>query len=239
MVHGGSTLIPAQPRPEGTVTIGPVLSRKLSHLELNDPTVRELVKNFLEKESANWDRALDVSRPFSDLEKAWTELFDELRSSCDLDFTWLAAMDPRYIRAKVPNRAAKVTVDLGIFRRMYYDYALSFPCVQVCADVLRDRCGDALRELMDRRFEELPGMDGTSYPDSTWQELRGLNFRAFALLYCMQTVLFLADIVRSQAGQERASIVLGTCQDRLLHMVNTGVDEVARNAKKLYVVSSS
>lgn len=242
MARGASTLRTSQAIPEGTVTMGPVLDRKLVHFALNEPTVRKNVKTFLEKRSDKWERALNVSSPFSELEKAWRELVDELRFWCGLPFVWLAAVGPECLEESgecSENKPAELDVDLCVFRRIYYDYVLGFPCVKPCTDLELDRCGEALERLMKRRFQETPGMGDTSHRNATWQGLRGLNFRAFALLCCMQTVLFLTDIAGSQVGQERVSVALGTCQSRLLHMVNTGVDDVSLNAEKLYVVCSS
>lgn len=165
-----------------------------------------------------------------------------MRHRCGLKLVWLGGATSFDDFGREGNIPMGVPIDVQVFRRMYYEYALSFPCAQSCIQVRNtigfDLCGRSLEDLMKRRFNDVLGMGKISYPDSMWQELRGLNYRAFALLYVMHTVLFLADTVQSVTAQRRVSLMLGTCQDRLLHMVNTGVDNMSLNAGELYVVSS-
>lgn len=241
MVRGRSTVKPFQGCLEFKVTSGPGPVRKLFHLELNDPTVRRKLNEFLGKRSPAWFAAQNTRNPFLKLEKAWTELLEELRSDCNLGVTWLATLDSQLFGADQYDMPPEVQLDHGVFRRMYFDYVLGFPCADLCGQtrsvMAPDPCGDALGQLIKWRFNDGVGVEGSSDPEPTWRCLRGVNLRAFLLLCRMYTVVFLADMVDSRVGQERVSLVLGICRDRLLHLVNTGVDDVSRNTKSVYMVS--
>ena len=219
------------------------MSRRLLHVELQDPTVRRKLTEFLGKRSDTWFRAQDANAPISKLETAWRELWKKLCSDCNLGVASLATLDSALFGADQCNMAAEMRIDLPLFRRMYYDYALGSSCSDTCvgirSDLGLDPCGDVLQDAMKWRFDDVLGTEGSSHLESTWRQLRGLNLRAFALLFVMHTVLFLADMVGDCAvGQERVSLVLGICQDRLLHIVNTGVDDISRNTKSVCMVTS-
>ena len=213
---------------KGTVTVvscGPVLNWTYLH-SLQSAYRRRKVSEFLEERHGLWDRALDASLPLADLEEAWAQVFEELRDPLGAPFVIKSEFVDRDTVDKTVYGPSEVVITPRVFRRIYTHFALEpfkmdFPASSGVWE--RRECHltkDAVKALMHRRFHDLVGIEDESYPDSTWQQLRGLNLRAFVLLVAIHTVLFVADAADSCDGQQKIGTFLATCEERLFDVVN-------------------
>lgn len=230
--------VTVKPIPVGSreeVTSGPLIRRPLVHV-LEAETVREPLVSFLEKETDLWDRALNPDLPFAELEEAWIQVLKDVRPL--IHFT-LGKVVPEKLLLIVDGESrgpAQGVITPRIFRRIYKDSVLKEPCDIGCVNFPTDSCGDVINGVFNRRFQDSIGIEDKSYSNSTWQELRGWNLRAFVLLAMVHTGLFVADLADSQVGQRKIGTFLATCQNRLFQMVNYGKDGLLLNAQEVDTV---
>lgn len=214
---------------------GPLIRRPLVHV-LEAPTVREQVVNFLEKETDLWDRALNPKLAFADLEEAWEQVFEELRPLVQSTFGFVSPVPTREAYRNVVEMfrgPSQPMITLRIFRRIYTSYVLRTPCNVGCASSATDPCGDTIGGVIIRRFKDSVRIEDTQYANFKWYELRGMPLQAFKLLVMVHTALFVADMADSRTGQQRIGAFLATCQDRFLHIVNHGKDDLSLNRQKV------